>query len=161
MTDENPTPPVTPIPDCTDFLLRYQAFEARAAELHPANKAALFAVLRNADISKVIVRFDGYGDSGQIEEITAFGADGTECPLPDLPVTIRKIYFGQDEPETLSEPLAEAIETLAYAFLESTHGGWENNEGAFGEFSFEVAAGSITLDYNERYETSEHYSHEF
>ena len=161
MNDDNPTLPATPIPDSADFLSRYRTFEARAAELHPANKAALFAVLRDAGITGIHVHFDGYGDSGQIEGVTAFGADGTECPLPDLPVTIRKIYFGQDEPEVLSEPLAEAIETLVYAFLESTHGGWENNEGAFGEFSFEVAAGSITLDYNERYETSEHYSHEF
>lgn len=161
MTDENPTPPAMPTSDSADFLHRYQAFEARAAELHPANKAALFAVLRDADITGIHVHFDGYGDSGQIEGVTAFGADGAECPLPDLPVTIRKIYFGQDEPETLSEPLAEAIETLAYAFLESTHGGWENNEGAFGEFVFDVAAGSITLDYNERFESVEHYSHEF
>lgn len=161
MTDENSTPSATPIPDSAEFLRRYQAFEARAAELHPVNKAALFAVLRDANISKVVVRFDGYGDSGQIEEITAFGPDGGERPLPATEVDIQKIYFGQDEPETLSEPLAEAIETLSYAFLESTHGGWENNEGAFGEFTFDVAAGSITLDYNERYETSEHYSHEF
>lgn len=161
MTDENPTPPATPIPASADFLSRYRAFEARAAELHPANKAALFAVLRDAGITGIHVHFDGYGDSGQIEGVTAFGADGTECPLPDLPVTIRKIYFGQDKPETLSEPLAEAIETLAYAFLESTHGGWENNEGAYGEFVFDVEAGTITLDYNERIETSEHYSYEF
>lgn len=62
---------------------------------------------------------------------------------------------------TLSEPLAEAIETLAYAFLESTHGGWENNGGAYGEFDFDVAAGTITLDYNERFESSENYTHEF
>lgn len=161
MTDKNPTPPAMPIPDCSDFLLRYQAFEARAAELHPANKTALFAVLRDAGITGIHVHFDGYGDSGQIEGVTAFGADGTECPLPDRPVSIRKIYFGQDEPEVLSEPLAEAIETLAYAFLESTHGGWENNEGAYGEFLFDVAAGTITLDYKERIESVEDYSHEF
>ena len=53
MTDKNPTPPAMPIPDSADFLLRYQAFEARAAELHPANKAALFAVLRDAGITGI------------------------------------------------------------------------------------------------------------
>lgn len=115
MTDENTTPPATPIPDSAAFLHRYQAFEARAAELHPANKAALFAVLRDAGITGVHVHFDGYGDSGQIEGVTAFGIDAAECPLSDTPVGIRKLYFGQDEPEMLSEPLAEAIETLAYA----------------------------------------------
>lgn len=161
MTDDNPTPPAAPIPDVADFLARYRLFETRAAELHSANKAALFAVLHDAGISKIIVRFDGYGDSGQIEEVTAFGADDAECPLPAAQFDIRQLHFGQEEPATLSEPLAEAIETLAYAFLESTHGGWENNGGAYGEFDFDVAAGTIMLDYNERFESSENYIHEF
>lgn len=161
MTDENPPPATTRIADAADFLTRYQAFEAKAAELHPANKAALFAVLRDLGIASIFVRFDGYGDSGQIEEGTAVGVDKAECSLPEGQVRFQKIHFGQDEPETLSEPLAEAIETLVYAYLSSTHGGWENNAGAFGDFIFDVAADSITLDYNERFESSEHYSHKF
>lgn len=161
MTDENSPPPATRIADPADFMQRYQAFEAKAAELHPSNKAALFTELRNAGIARVVVDFDGYGDSGQIEQVTAFGADDVEYELPDVAIAIRKMHFGQEEPETLSQSLGEAIETLAYAFLASTHGGWENNEGAFGEFTFDVAARSITLDYNERYETSKHYGHEF
>lgn len=161
MTEENPMPSAAPIPDAADFLARYRAFEARAAELHPANKAALFAALRDARIASIFVRFDGYGDSGQIEEIRAVGADDAECPIPNAQVDIRRINFGQEEPETLFESLAEAIETLAYAFLESTHCGWENNEGAYGEFFFDVAADTITLDYNERFESTAHYSHEF
>ena len=50
---------------------------------------------------------------------------------------------------------------VAYDFLSETHGGWENNDGAYGEFSFDVAARTITLDYNERYTATEFYSHEF
>ena len=55
----------------------------------------------------------------------------------------------------------DAVEALAYAFLEETHGGWENNEGAFGEFTFDVAERTITLDYNERFESSEYSQHLF
>ena len=33
--------------------------------------------------------------------------------------------------------------------------------GGLGEFSFDVAARTITLDYNERYTATEFYSHEF
>ena len=55
----------------------------------------------------------------------------------------------------------EAVEQLAYDFLSETHGGWENNGGAYGEFTFDVAEGTITLDYNERYTATEFYSHEF
>jgi len=55
----------------------------------------------------------------------------------------------------------EAIERLAYDFLEETHGGWENNEGAYGDFLFDVTERTITLNYNERIETSEYTQHVF
>lgn len=161
MTEETPAADSAAPVDFGEIMCRYSAFEARAAQLLPVNKAALLRALGGAAIAKVIVRFDGAGDSGQIEEVTAFGEDGTERPLPDTQVELQKISFGEDAPTKLSEQLDEAIDTLAYALLQSSHGGWENNEGAYGEFTFDVAANLITLDYNERYETSEHFSHQF
>ena len=146
--------------DPDDFLQRWTDYEKRAADLHPVNKASLFAALRDAGITTVIVTFDGYDDSGQIENIEARGSDGP-ADIPATPVEIARLDFPATEPERLTEPLGEAIETLAYAFLEQTHGGWENNGGAFGDFVFDVAEETITLDYNERIETSENYSHAF
>ena len=143
-----------------DFLQRYAEYEKRAAELHPVNKASLFAALREAGITTVVVTFDGYGDSGQIESIEARGGDGP-ADIPATPVEIARLDFPATEPERLTEPLGDAIETLAYAFLEQTHGGWENNGGAFGDFVFDVEGETIRLDYNERIETSENYSHAF
>jgi hypothetical protein len=105
-----------------DFMARYQAHEQRAADLHPANKAGLFAALAEAGVTKVTVRFDGFGDSGQIEDVAAVAGEKA-ATLPRTKVEIRRLYFGADEPELLIQPLAEAIETLAYAFLEHTHGG--------------------------------------
>lgn len=150
----------TPAFDPGDFLQRYAEYEKRAANLHPANKASLFAALRDAGITTVVVTFDGYGDSGQIENTEARNGDDP-AEIPAIPVEIARLDFHATEPERLTEPLGEAIETLAYAFLEQTHGGWENNEGAFGEFVFDVAGETITLDYNERIETSENYTHEY
>lgn len=57
--------------------------------------------------------------------------------------------------------MREVVETLVYALLEQTHCGWENNEGAYGEFTFDVGDRSITLDYNERIESSEYTRHVF
>jgi hypothetical protein len=57
--------------------------------------------------------------------------------------------------------VSEAIEHLVYDALSETHGGWENNEGAYGEFVFDVPAEVIRLDYNERITASENYSHTF
>ena len=39
--------------------------------------------------------------------------------------------------------------------------GWENNEGGYGEFIFDVAANTIELDMNIRIETSEYHGHQW
>lgn len=158
MSDDNPQ---SAPPSVDELIEGFRNYEARAAELHPANKASLFAALRNAGIASVTVNFDGYGDSGQIEDITAVSADQSECEIPATIVELQLLSFGENEPICVSQPLQEAVETLSYALLGSVHCGWENNEGAFGDFTFDVAAGTISLDYNERFASSENYTHEF
>ena len=81
--------------------------------------------------------------------------------LPQGEITIATVAWGTDKVTAISMGVEAAIEQLAYDFLSETHGGWENNDGAYGEFSFDVAARTITLDYNERYTATEFYSHEF
>ena len=54
----------------------------------------------------------------------------------------------------------QAIETLAWDYLEIYYG-WENNDGAFGTFVFDVPARTITLEHNERYTEVNTTSHEF
>ena len=49
---------------------------------------------------------------------------------------------------------------MAYRFLDQTHDGWENDDGAYGEFTFDVAERSITLEYNERYIETHYHEHE-
>ena len=85
----------------------------------------------------------------------------TPVSLPTGQVTIQRAYWGATESESVEKSIEDAVETLAYAFLEETHGGWENNEGAYGEFTFNVAARTITLDYNERYEDVHYTQHSF
>ena len=111
-------------------------------------------------MTKVIVTFDGFGDSGQIESVEARAAEQI-VDLPQVEIEIARAQMGSDEPERRAHRLADAIEALAYGFLEQTHSGWENNQGAYGEFVFDVAEGTITLDYNERYTASENYTHSF
>ncbi|MGV1681676.1 DUF6878 family protein [Sphingopyxis sp. NJF-3] len=161
MDEETPTAMPPAAADFADIMRRYHDFEARVTDLLPLNKAALLKALGEQGIAKVMVRFDGAGDSGQIEEVTAFGEDGAERPITEAAVELQKISYGDDAPEAMVEPLGEAIDSLAYALLQSSHCGWENNEGAYGDFTFDVAAGLITLEYNERYETSELFTHEF
>ena len=132
----------------------------RAEALRPANKAALFDALAAAGVTQVVVAFDGYGDSGQVEGIDTLAGDRT-VELPAAAITICSPVWGTDEIRRNTMSVHAAIEQFVYDLLAETHGGWENNDGAFGEFTFDVATRSISLDYNERFTSSEYYSHEF
>ena len=134
--------------------------DALAARLRETNKTALFDALTIAGIACVVVSFDGYGDSGQIESVEAKAGDEI-VPLPTTAIAIAAALWGQAEPETRSMTLDEAVEHLAYDFLEETHSGWEDGDGAYGDFTFDVAKRSIMLDYNDRYTASENHQHEF
>ena len=46
-------------------------------------------------------------------------------------------------------------------FSSETHDGWENSDGAYGDFTFDVAERTITLDYNERHMESDYSQHVF
>lgn len=159
MTDNTNIPQaIPPVIDMTAIMQKYAAWEADAEKLVPKNKAGLLAFLASAGITLVTVTFDGCGDSGQIEDVTAFRGD-KQADLP--PGTVKVLFLSQDADKPVANYLSagEAIEDLAYDLLRQKHCGWENNEGGYGEFSFDVTAGRIELDYNERISTSEHYGH--
>ena len=80
--------------------------------------------------------------------------------VPEDEVTIASATY-EAEVETKTMGCREAIEELAYDLLDAAYGGWENNDGAYGEFTLDVAARSISLDYNGRYTSVESYSHEW
>jgi hypothetical protein len=106
--------------------------------------------LTAANITRLIVEFDGEGDSGQISDIAAFrGKERIE--IPATTVIVQNIAWGNLMPVTTESILGNAIETLCYDCLEETHGGWENNDGAFGEFHFDVSARTIDLEFHGRF----------
>lgn len=140
---------------------QWQAQRDREAALLPLNKAALFEALAAGGIGSVVVAFDGSGDSGQIEDVTAIRDDDQQTELPTGIVAYREIGFDAAEPVVGMVTVRDVLEHLCYSFLNQTHDGWENDDGAYGEFTFDVATRSITLDYNERYTATESYAHQF
>ena len=132
-----------------------------ACEVTPHNKAALFAVLQTAGIHLVTVHFDGAGDSGQIESIDATDSDEAAADLPNGTIEIRTPLWDGSGVQTAAMPVRDAIEKLAYDFLEEVHDGWENEDGAYGEFVFDVGERTIRLEYNERVMTTSYSEHEF
>lgn len=144
--------------DMAATMARYTAWEAAAAKLVPDNKQRLFAHLALANITRVVVIFDGEGDSGQIEDIQAYVGD-EQASLPEGKVDSLDLPYGETQPVLRRHRTALALETLAYDLLREKHAGWENSDGAYGEFTFDVTARTITLDYNERFMSSEHHAY--
>lgn len=97
--------------------------------------------LRRLGVTGIQADYDGVGDSGQIENISYL--DGSNPPTP----------------VTVSDATNQRVEALLYALLELRHGGWENNDGAFGSFRWNLDDGTIEHEHNLRYtehETSVH-----
>ena len=153
-------PAYDPTAAWAQIVAQHAARARLAEEALPANKAALFDTLVAADITCVVVTFDGVGDSGQIESVDARRGDEA-ADLPTVAVEIATPIWDGSSLDRRTLPLREALEDLAYAMLEATHDGWEINEGAFGEFTFDVPERVIRLDYNERVERSEYTGHEW
>ena len=144
-----------PVPD---WETKRAEHERRDAELRPVNKTAVFDALAAAGITIVVVAFDGYGDSGQIENVEAKAGEDLVA-LPS--VEVASAVWDQAEPDRTAMTVHDAIERLVLDCLGMTHDGWENSDGAYGDFTFDIAERTITLDYNERYMQSEYSQHVF
>ncbi len=144
----------------SDWETKRAAQDRLHAQLQPLNKAALFEALATAGVTLVVVSFDGYGDSGQIENVEVKAGD-TVVPMPECTIEIGEAVWDQPEPNRTAISIAGVIERLVYDLLTDTHCGWENNDGAYGDFTFDVAERTITLDYNERYTASDYSQHVF
>ncbi len=88
-------------------------------------------------IEKVRFAYDGYGDSGDIEQITAL-ANGREVPL--------------------EEPLHGDFYNAAYDLLPA---GWEINDGSFGELVLNVPERRLTRAHNWRITETDHEEEEW
>jgi hypothetical protein len=123
------------------------------------NKAIVFAALAEAGMHRVTADYDGSGDSGQIENVEAWDAGNERLPFP----SDRRIQLVSENPD---RPCAEhnleaAVESVAWDYLDDLYRGWENNDGAFGIFVFDVPRRTLTLEHNERYTEHNTTNHEF
>lgn len=136
--------------DPTDSIIRFENDAMALKEANALNKTAVFDALSAAGITTVAVVFDGEGDSGQIQDISA-QAMGEPHTIPEIQVQTQFINWGAAKLDAVRTSLTEAIGTLCYEFLNLDHDGWENNDGAFGEFTFDVTAREVRLEFNARF----------
>ena len=109
-------------------------------------------------IERAVIEFDGSGDSGQTEPAILIPNSKQELVYEEITfITFSQRFSGGEWNVEATEKQAsveEALEDLAYCALENNHGGWEINEGAYGEITIE-ADGSGRIEYNQRIETIE------
>ena len=140
--------------------IEYSELARRREERMTTLKSAVFDALDAGGLTIVTVTFNGYGDSGQIETIEAkIGDEAAALPSGHITLPAEGSVEAGFEQAALS--IREAIEELAFEFLNATHSGWEDNEGSDGDFTFEVAERTITLDYSGRYIETEYSQHVF
>jgi len=142
------------------FYEEQRARQASARSLRDKVMAALVA----AGVKSVSVDFDGYGDSGEVGKPVVEPKSAKSVLDEPVPGTTHEASewvgesgVGRVIRTTRDRTVSEAISELCYALLEN-HGGWEINEGAFGEFTIDPKADEINLTFNQRvesYETSE------
>ncbi len=146
MSDTTTDRPIT-IPVSWDELLARSAEQRKnKIEAIAESKAAIFAALEQAGIAEVLVEFDGYGDSGQIEAVTFRNAAQEQLPCPEITAGIPGAGGALRQIS-----LATAIENLVYDLLEIEVSGWENEDGAYGDFLFTVADRAIGHTHNDRF----------
>jgi hypothetical protein len=143
-----------------DFLNSYSRYLEAVAKANALNKPLVFDALAAAGLTLVEVEFDGEGDSGQIEGVYAYAGD-TRTELPSSSLTLHQAAQNKADLKTTTVSISDAIATLCYDYLSQTHGGWENNDGAYGTFAFDVRERTIRLDFNERFSDSTLHTHDF
>lgn len=137
---------------------------ATSAEL---NKVELARAVKPFKLTRIEVEFSGGGDSGQIDEVRYFVGK----KQPDDVDTLKKRLVQQaqiidtttwcaekDEwvSTTKSPTLEELVEQICYDLLAANHGGWEINEGSYGEFVFNFGkSNKLDLTFNQRIEEIE------
>ena len=116
-----------------DFYAQMLKSQRLAAEQRVETRAALLSELRAIGVTSIEVQYEGYGDSGNVEDVTV------------QPVGI-----------ALPDELCTKVGDFAWSVAYHQHPGFENNEGGYGTLPWNIAADSITLDHADRYVECSH-----
>ena len=120
----------------TNFYAQMLGSQRRAAEQRVETRAALLTELRALGVTSIEVQYEGYGDSGNVEDVVV------------APDTV-----------TLTDELRRGVEDFGWDFAYALSPGFENNEGGYGELTWSLEADKIVVSHSNRYiafETTEH-----
>lgn len=110
------------------------------------NKLELIKVCKDKNIKKIEVCYDGCADSGQINESMVYFSETLTdydcCANIDVTCNYYQTEYVWANGRSVSDivfkqgNLQDLVEEMTYSILETRWGGWENNEGSYGEIVF-------------------------
>lgn len=113
-------------------------------------RAKLLKKFQEIGVSQIEVSYSGYGDSGQLDDITT-----TPAKVPLREIEFDTITYPWRPGEVIQRKLGEAFEDFIWDEITSRYGGFENNDGGQGELTWDITDNTITLDHSWNIMTTE------
>jgi hypothetical protein len=132
------------------------AYTPASLEAIHANRESLLAALIKLNITEVIIRYEGGGDSGDVTELEV----KPETVIPQLTTEhishhfVASEYRDREYHYHLEERLLsvnDALHDFALEWVDVHHSGWENNDGGSGTVTIQVAENRFQLEHTEYY----------
>lgn len=120
-----------------DYATQYLEAQKKAEESRRETRAVLLSDLRALGATQVTVIYEGYGDSGNVEDVSL------------LPDTLKP-----------AEDLVRRLEDFGWDFAYALSPGFENNEGGYGTLTWDIETDTINVNHSDRYVESETTLHE-
>lgn len=118
--------------DGTGWYVNFLAERTAKAKAAKTYLLGLVPILKEAGVHELRMHYDGAGDSGETEDTKLYDADGAEIK-----------HTGLDE---------KRINDNMYDVLEALHGGWEINEGSYGDVVLLVQEARVVVRHNQNVE---------
>lgn len=112
-------------------LAEYLAHARDAAKIRGKKVRAML----HGHVAKLVIDYDGQGDSGQVEDVTAFDIHNKKVEIPDK--------------------FADEVKEFAYDKLNDAPFDWCNNEGGYGQLTIFMLTGKIMCESHQRIEITE------
>lgn len=145
-------------------------YESEKAYIDYLKDKIIIPTLEQNKVSELVADFDGSGDSGCITNIyLKFQDYVTESTNKFIYDSVKIITCEHDYSSgTYSKVFVEqelvfkdVLFNLFYLYLSLVEGGWEINDGSFGEFTLKLENKVLNLDFNQRIMSEEHRAYEF
>lgn len=132
-----------------------------------AHFAPVIERLKEQGVDYFVVTFDGSGDSGQIESVDAYDANGMVINVGGVstPFERKESYFCNAQSRWAERrvmveiSLTNAIEECVYKMLENVGIDWYNNDGGFGDVRLKLNPLEIEANISQRQTSTTDYSY--